>query len=320
MFPLDVLRVESDAPDQYETSSDGGYTRIRIGDADQTVTGQHTYEIEYRIRGGLNHFSDHDELNYNVTGDQWEVPIERVTATVTLPSGTIDRHRRASRAAPARSCCAPSTRRRAATRHVQQRRPRSRRGHDRRRRLPDGHRRPTPEPILEERWTIAAGVRRCAPTTVAPCRRPARPRGTRRRAAVAWQGRPRPSLRRLSRSTSRSARAASRSRCRRCGGADRPSSSCRPTTCGPVRSARSSTSGPTRSTSPRPSSTSPCAATCASRRSRRRAGSRSDWRLVRLQGDDDGSCEYERDPATTACSPSGDDVRCRPQEHVRHAA
>ena len=126
VFPLDVLRVESDAPDQYETSTDGGYTRIRIGDPDQTVTGQHTYEIEYRIRGGLNHFSDHDELNYNVTGDQWDVPIDR---------GERDGHAAQRHRSIAPRCFAgprgsqlPVRRALGVGRHglVQQRRPRSR--------------------------------------------------------------------------------------------------------------------------------------------------------------------------------------------------
>ena len=89
LYPMDVLYVSSDAPHQYKTSTDNGYTRIRIGDPDRTVTGAHTYVIRYRIRGGLNHFPDHDELNYNVTGDQWTVPIDQASATVTLPSGSV---------------------------------------------------------------------------------------------------------------------------------------------------------------------------------------------------------------------------------------
>src|SRR4051794_39205712 len=59
LFPMDVLSVSSDAPHQYETSTDKGYTRIRIGDPASFVTGTHTYVIKYRIRGGLNHFKDH---------------------------------------------------------------------------------------------------------------------------------------------------------------------------------------------------------------------------------------------------------------------
>jgi uncharacterized protein (TIGR04222 family) len=165
VFPLDVLRVESDAPDQYETSTDGGYTRIRIGDPDQTVTGQHTYEIEYRIRGGLNHFSDHDELNYNVTGDQWEVPIDRVSATVTLPSGTVDRTTCFAGPRGSQLLCAEHSAS-GGTASFSNGTLGPGEGMTVVVAFPTGIV-PTPEPILEERWTLqrAFAVR---PNTVAP--------------------------------------------------------------------------------------------------------------------------------------------------------
>jgi len=67
---------------QYETSQDGANFRIRIGDPDRTVSGKQTYRIQYSVRGALNAFADHDELFWNVNGDDWPVPMRTVSATV----------------------------------------------------------------------------------------------------------------------------------------------------------------------------------------------------------------------------------------------
>ena len=66
----------------YGTSQDGANLRIRIGDADRTVSGKQTYRITYSVRGALNSFADHDELFWNVNGGNWDVPMSVVTATV----------------------------------------------------------------------------------------------------------------------------------------------------------------------------------------------------------------------------------------------
>jgi len=86
--PLDVVSVTtpgSDASAHFSLEGDGVRT-IRIGDPDATISGVHTYQIEYTVSGALNGFRDHDELFWNVTGNAWGVPIDSVTATVTTPS------------------------------------------------------------------------------------------------------------------------------------------------------------------------------------------------------------------------------------------
>jgi Predicted membrane protein (DUF2207) len=45
-----------------------------------------TVVLRYRARNGLRFFEDHDELYWNVTGDEWDVPIEAASATIQLPS------------------------------------------------------------------------------------------------------------------------------------------------------------------------------------------------------------------------------------------
>jgi Predicted membrane protein (DUF2207) len=88
VYPLKVLSVSATegASAKYKVEKDGADLRIRIGDANRTVSGRHTYTITYSVEGALNGFSDHDELYWNAVGDEWSVPIDRVRATVTAPA------------------------------------------------------------------------------------------------------------------------------------------------------------------------------------------------------------------------------------------
>ena len=55
-----VLRIQDllvtttpGAPDDVKLSTEGEMPRIRIGDPDVTISGQHIYRIEYRVEGGV---------------------------------------------------------------------------------------------------------------------------------------------------------------------------------------------------------------------------------------------------------------------------
>jgi hypothetical protein len=43
--------------------------------------------LKYRATNGLRFFEDHDELYWNVTGDEWDVPLGAVSARIELPAG-----------------------------------------------------------------------------------------------------------------------------------------------------------------------------------------------------------------------------------------
>jgi len=45
----------------------------------------HTVRLHYLAYNGLRFFEDHDELYWNVTGDEWDVPLEAVSARISLP-------------------------------------------------------------------------------------------------------------------------------------------------------------------------------------------------------------------------------------------
>jgi uncharacterized membrane protein YgcG len=84
---FEVEAVQRDGREEPWTTEgiDNG-VRIRIGSADVWLPdGQHSYTIRYRTTRQLGFFNDFDELYWNVTGNGWAFPIERVSATVRLP-------------------------------------------------------------------------------------------------------------------------------------------------------------------------------------------------------------------------------------------
>lgn len=69
-----------------ESSRERHYLKYKIwvpGAANAT----HTINLHYRASNGLRFFADHDELYWNITGDEWDVPIEAASAEIQLPAG-----------------------------------------------------------------------------------------------------------------------------------------------------------------------------------------------------------------------------------------
>lgn len=89
VYPLTVESVTGSpgTPTNYVLEDSGeGETVIRVGDADTTITGRHTYVLDYRIQGAMNGFRDHQELYWNAIGDEWPVSIESATVRVETPA------------------------------------------------------------------------------------------------------------------------------------------------------------------------------------------------------------------------------------------
>lgn len=85
-YRLQSITDEAGNAYSYENESTSKLFKYRIGDADKTITGQHTYVISYEVSGALTYFSDHDELYWNIMGNEWKVPIAAASATIQLPS------------------------------------------------------------------------------------------------------------------------------------------------------------------------------------------------------------------------------------------
>ncbi len=85
---LDLVSITDDAgnPLRHQQSRERHYQKIKIwvpGATDAT----RTVILKYRAKNGLKFFEDHDELYWNITGDEWEVPIRSATARIYLPQG-----------------------------------------------------------------------------------------------------------------------------------------------------------------------------------------------------------------------------------------
>jgi hypothetical protein len=70
---------------QYSESNVSNTLNLKVGSANKTISGVHTYKIHYTIAGALGYFADHDEIYWNVTGNEWTVPIAQAQATIILP-------------------------------------------------------------------------------------------------------------------------------------------------------------------------------------------------------------------------------------------
>ena len=67
-----------------EFSSFGDKFEVKIGDRDVLISGVHTYSIKYKVDGAIGYFSDRDELYWNLTGNEWNVPIKNVESSVSI--------------------------------------------------------------------------------------------------------------------------------------------------------------------------------------------------------------------------------------------
>jgi len=74
---------------EFEITENDPSLVIKIGDPDVLISGEQRYVITYTLDRALNPFDDHDEFYWNVTGDEWDVPIESASATVRMPG--VDR-------------------------------------------------------------------------------------------------------------------------------------------------------------------------------------------------------------------------------------
>ena len=72
---------------KYESSRVRHYRQLKIFIPNATDTTR-TVVIDYSVSNALRFFEVHDELYWNVTGDEWDVPIRTASATIALPDGT----------------------------------------------------------------------------------------------------------------------------------------------------------------------------------------------------------------------------------------
>ncbi len=69
----------------YESHTSRGFRDLKIEIPNATDTTR-TVEIDYILRNAVRFFDDHDEFYWNVTGNDWPVPIDHATALVSFPA------------------------------------------------------------------------------------------------------------------------------------------------------------------------------------------------------------------------------------------
>jgi hypothetical protein len=78
------------APVEYTYSTtDESVVSIRIGDPNVLVTGVQEYRITYQVLDALDSLEDADELYWNVTGNDWTVPITGSSAAVRIDGASF---------------------------------------------------------------------------------------------------------------------------------------------------------------------------------------------------------------------------------------
>ncbi|MCA9399149.1 MAG: DUF2207 domain-containing protein, partial [Candidatus Omnitrophica bacterium] len=66
--------------------------RVYIGKENYFLPrGEYTYTLTYTTNRQLGFFEDHDELYWNVTGNDWDFPIKQASAVVSLPSDAAEK-------------------------------------------------------------------------------------------------------------------------------------------------------------------------------------------------------------------------------------
>jgi uncharacterized membrane protein YgcG len=91
--PFQVLDVRRDGRvEPFTVTSKESSAHVQIGDpAVHLGVGDFTYTIAYRTGEQLRFFADHDELYWNVTGNEWPFPIDVAEAVIHLPAGANER-------------------------------------------------------------------------------------------------------------------------------------------------------------------------------------------------------------------------------------
>jgi len=91
---IKVISVKDldDVEYSFTTETKNNVLNIKIGDTGKIVSGVKVYNINYQVFGGILYHNTFDEVYWNVTGNNWRIPIQNVKATVNLPLNVFPLH------------------------------------------------------------------------------------------------------------------------------------------------------------------------------------------------------------------------------------
>ena len=88
--PVELISIKDLSGNDYKytTSRNSGNKTVtwKIGDADKTVQGLNVYVIKYRVKNAIRFWNeDFDELYWNLTGNYWDLEIDKAHIEVKFP-------------------------------------------------------------------------------------------------------------------------------------------------------------------------------------------------------------------------------------------
>lgn len=89
VIEIDFKEIKRDGRDEeFSVEKMPKTTQVKIGDPDKTITGSHNYIIIYNVKNGIgSNFPDFDEIYWNVTGNDWQIPIEKTSYKISTDFG-----------------------------------------------------------------------------------------------------------------------------------------------------------------------------------------------------------------------------------------
>jgi uncharacterized membrane protein YgcG len=75
---------ETGKPYQFSATDQNGNKVLKIGNPGAYVQGRTVYKISYKLQDVVGFYNDHDELFWDINGDQWDQPFGSVTATIHI--------------------------------------------------------------------------------------------------------------------------------------------------------------------------------------------------------------------------------------------
>lgn len=84
----DIEVTRNGKKENFEISKSKEKINIKIGDGDTKINGTQYYQISYKVKNGIgSNYETHDEIYWNVTGNDWNIPIDKVISSVVTDFG-----------------------------------------------------------------------------------------------------------------------------------------------------------------------------------------------------------------------------------------
>ena len=86
--PIQILSVSMDGEKHpFFIQKNLGTLHVNFGNDNYIERGPHTYQLQYRMENTVRLFRKHDEIYWNVTGSNWDFPIDQASFELELPNG-----------------------------------------------------------------------------------------------------------------------------------------------------------------------------------------------------------------------------------------